>query len=154
MWLKSQIPPQMDCGRTQTSSLGCSGGMCGWWACRLWRCVWSLSSFSPRCCRCLGWSPLCPHWGEGLGPDITKQFNQSSCHVWTNNMLLQVHTPYILNMYIHLGIVHICQLLIEHLPGRPNYDQEWSIVHMWSSKLWCMMIGTKSKGSYHTMMTR
>ena len=100
MGLKSQIPPQMDCGRTQTSSLGCSGGRCGWWACRLWRCVWSLSSFSPRCCRCLGWSPLCPHWGEGLGPDITKQFNQSSCHVWTNNMLLQVHTPYTIHTLI------------------------------------------------------
>ena len=34
-----------------------------------------------------------------------------------------------------LGPVRICRLLLEHIPGWPNYDQEWSIVHMWSSGL-------------------
>ena len=47
-----------------------------------------------------------------------------------------------------IGIIRICRLMVEHLPGRPNYDQEWSIAHMWSSKLWCMMIDTKSKGKF------
>ena len=33
------------------------------------------------------------------------------------------------------GPVHICRLLLKHIPGRPNYDQEWSIAHMWSPRL-------------------
>ena len=53
-----------------------------------------------------------------------------------------------------LGTVRICRLLPEHLPGRPNYDQEWSIVHMWSSRLWCMMFDSKSKGYCNQMMAR
>ena len=35
---------------------------------------------------------------------------------------------------VALGTVRICRLLPEHLPGRPNYDQEWSIAHTWSSR--------------------
>ena len=44
-----------------------------------------------------------------------------------------------------LGADHICRLLPEHLPGRLNYDKEWSIVHMWSSGLWSMMFDSKRK---------
>ena len=29
------------------------------------------------------------------------------------------------------GPVHIWRLLLKHMPGRPNYDQEWSIAHMY-----------------------
>ena len=39
--------------------------------------------------------------------------------------------------------VQIWRLLLKHMPGRPNYDQEWSIAHMWSPRLWCMMFYSK-----------
>ena len=33
---------------------------------------------------------------------------------------------------LRLGPVRICRLLLEHIPGWPIYDQEWSIVGYWT----------------------
>ena len=49
-----------------------------------------------------------------------------------HEILMSAQGPLVLSFWVlGLGTVHIFRLLPEHLPGRPNYDQEWSIVHMW-----------------------
>ena len=53
---------------------------------------------------------------------------------------------------LSLGPVRICRLLLEHIPGWPNYDQEWSIVHMWSSGLWFMMFESKREEYFLQML--
>ena len=127
----------------------------------------------PTCCRCWGrvWvssisssaqppssssSSPTPESSPAPGSVVTnRNIRQNTKYIWLMKKLLKYQ---ILNIRYEnhdiaiamsssradpLGPVHIWRLLLRHIPGRPNYDKEWSMAPMWSPRLWCMMFYPK-----------
>ena len=95
--------------------------------------LWGLFQMRSQC------KQLPPLWW----PELNYYWRYSSAQCWELSILvtkshrfcdqnlpvlvLCVRIVSLTLLYSELGPVHIWQLLLKHIPGRPNYDQEWSI---------------------------